>query len=369
MADLTSNVLAFCSLLRTAHGFDIGHAQAHEALRAVERVGIRDSERVRYAMRLVCCTRPEHIEIFDEAFDAFFGNRAPGAPQPRPPRAQAGEEDAQAPPGTQREIQTEKTPAQAWEVMRARYSPAAAQTQTAPAVPDAGLAETLADAGRLIASLHLGRSRRWKPHLRGKRFDLRRTLRSSLQTGGDPLHIRTLGHPLRNPRIVVLLDASRSMADHALQLLQFAYALCRRSNRTSVFVFSTGLREVTRELRFMVHEGDRTLEPLGAAWGGGTRIGACLKEFVRSAASRLNADTLVIIASDGLDTGEAGQLESAMREIYRRCAGIFWLNPHAGLPGFTPAARGMQTALPYVSALLDARDLQSLGAAARYLRR
>lgn len=368
MADLASNLLAFCALLRNEYGFGVGHAHAHEALRALERVGVRNAERARYALRMVFCSKAEEIERFDRAFADFFSN-APNLPERRRRAVHAGGSHPDAPPGTRYEPDDDQGPGSAQRMLHARYSPMSGRADSGPNVPDAGLAETLADAGRLIAALRLGRSRRWKPHVRGSRFDVRRTLRASLQTGGDPVRIRTLGHPLRNPRIVVFLDGSRSMSEHALPLLQFAYALCRRTSRASVFVFSTGLREITRELRSIAHPGTATLEPLGAAWGGGTRIGECLRTFTHAYSARLDADTLLVIASDGLDAGDTADLRQAMRVLRRRCAGIFWLNPHAGLPGFEPATRGMQAALPYLSALLDAKDLQSLGGAARRLRR
>lgn len=369
MVNLTSSILSFCTLLRTEYGFDIGHAQAHEALRALEAVSIRDRERVRYALRLVCCSKAEQIEAFDRAFDAFFGKLDRVKKLPKPAKTDTSEGSAQDEPISRRELQDDESPATARKMMRARYSPLASHMREGPFVPDAGLAETLADASRLLAGLRLGRSRRWKPHAHGRRFDLRRTLRSSLQTSGDPVEIQTLGHPLRNPRIVFLLDASRSMSEYAQPLLQFAYALCRRSRRTSVFVFSTALQEITRDLREMTRTGQRRLESLGQAWGGGTRIGSSLAEFVRTSSSKLDADTLVIVASDGLDVGDIAQLEGAMRQIYRRSAGVIWLNPHTDTPGFEPAARGMQAALPYISALLDAKDLHAIGNAARYLRR
>jgi uncharacterized protein with von Willebrand factor type A (vWA) domain len=368
-ADLVDRMLAFATLLRTQYAIPAGHAQAYEALRALEAIGIDDELRVRAALRSVFCSKHDELERFDRAFDAFFANAAHGVPQPRLARPHGYEPVQHAAPARRREPAPEKTRTQAQYALQARYSPAAAQSHDAPTIAAAGLAEALTDAGRLIAALRLGRSRRWKPHTRGKRFDLRRTLRASLQSGGDPVHIRTLGHPLRNPRIVLFLDASRSMADHAPDLLHFAYALCQRSHRTSVFIFSTALREITRDLRNPLHEGTRTLEALGEAWGGGTRIGACLQEFLQTRGGGLDADTLVIVASDGLDVGEVAQLERAMRNIARRCAGIMWLNPHAGDRRFTPAARGMQAALPYIFALLDARDLQSLSSAARHIRR
>lgn len=370
MADLTSNALAFARVLRSQYGIEAGHPQAREALRALETVGVRDPDRARYALRSVFCSKREELERFDRAFDAFFlgaAHRARSAAQPEIDSSR----DAAAParPSARREPDSSKTLAQTWSAMRARYSPVAGRAPERLRLPVTGLARALTGASRLVAALRLGRSRRWKAHVRGRRFDLRGTLRASLQTGGDPVRIRTLGHPLRNPRIVLLLDGSRSMSEHAPGLLQFGYALCRRSNRASVFVFSTELRDVTQQLRANARAGELQLESLGEAWGGGTRIGASLSSFVRSHGSRLDADTLAIVASDGLDVGGVAQLRDAMRQIHRRCAGIFWLNPHANREGFEPAARGMAAALPYVSALIDAKDFPALQAAARGLRR
>lgn len=366
--DLLGAIVEFAALLRTEYDIPAGHADAHEALRALEAVGVAGRERVRHALRATFCTKQDQIAAFDRAFDAFFGDFARGVRQPRPAPPEIAESLPKAAARGRSDPEDLEAGA-ASHVLQARYSPQASRAHAVPTIPAAGLAEALADASRLIAALRLGRTRRWKPHLRGKRFDLRRTLRASLQTGGDPVHLRTLGHPLRNPRIVLFLDASRSMSQHSDELLQFAYALCRRSQRASVFAFSTALREITRDLRKTVHGAAKPLEDLGEAWGGGTRIGACLLEFVRTRLSRIDADTLVIVASDGLDVGEIAHLQRAMREISRRCAGIFWLNPHAGRTGFEPSARGMQAALPYVSALLDATDLHALGAAAHHLRR
>ncbi|GAC1593998.1 MAG: hypothetical protein NVS3B28_24340 [Candidatus Velthaea sp.] len=252
--------------------------------------------------------------------------------------------------------------------MRARYSPIASHADP-PEFAAGDFAAMLRAANQLIESVRRGRSRRWKATERGGRFDLRRTIRASLQTGGDPIDMRTLGHPPRNPRFVVLVDGSRSMTEHSHAIVQFSRALARRSTRANIFFFSTELRDVTNALRHVPRSGGR-LSDLGEAWGGGTKIGASLSAFVREYGRRLLTDeTVVIIFSDGLDVGDVVQLESALATIDRRAAALVWLNPHAAVRGFSPTARGMRAALPFLTLLSAANDAAGFMALARTLSR
>jgi len=152
------------------------------------------------------------------------------------------------------------------------------------------------------------------------------------------------------------------MSAAAAALLQFTFALSRATTRLRAYVFSTSLLDITRSLARAEPSG--ALEGLGEAWGGGTRLGVNLARFVRDNAPRvLDQQTLVIIASDGLDSGESVHLERAMRELRRRCARIVWLNPHARSPGFAPSSRGMSVATPFVDvleALAGADDAERL---------
>jgi uncharacterized protein with von Willebrand factor type A (vWA) domain len=209
----------------------------------------------------------------------------------------------------------------------------------------------VAAAARLLERLRLGRSRRLRPMLRGHRFDLRRTLRASLAYGGELIHPRLIGRPPRHPRVVILIDASRSMAPHAAITLAFARALVRRTDRAEAFVFSTELARVTRDLRA------GGLPPLGHAWGGGTRIGESLAAFLRDHGERLlGRETVLIIASDGLDVGDPDRLRNAMGTLHRRTCALVWVNPLVGTAGYEPSARGMLAALPYVTTLAAAHD-------------
>ena len=375
MNDLLSNIAAFVGDLRNEHGFKVGTREALDALRAIELVGVTNEERVRCALRLTCCTSPDEIERFEEAFDAFFLRSNDGVASPAyaprhtrpgkeppteeraPKRRDSAEPDESEAEGSsalveQQPLAIDDENALAWQALRARFSPETGRSEP-PEIPAAGFDAMRSAANALTSSVRLGRARRWKPDAHGPRFDVRRTLRGSLHTGGDPVDLHRLGHPHRNPRFVVLIDGSRSMAEHATPILQFAAALCRRTRRARAYVFSTALRDITLDLRS--YKFGKPLSDLGEAWGGGTRLGSSLLEFVRSRSGRpISDDTVVIVFSDGLDAGDPAKLERAMHDLQRRAAAVVWLNPHAQTPGYEPSARGMQVALPHVALFTSA---------------
>jgi uncharacterized protein with von Willebrand factor type A (vWA) domain len=395
---LPENLRAFCEVLRRDDGFQLGPGEVADALRALERLGISDAQRVRLGLRLVLCARHEEVETFDRAFDEFFfpvtdGVAQPNQPPTEPPRpkrlsdqeAPDGRDESEQQPEPQessdqqdeefegpaaRQTPDEDDPeAQLSEqAMRALFS-AQSDVAEAPSVATAGLEAMLAAAVTFMAYLRLGRSRQWRPLPRGTRFDLRRTLRASLTTGGEALSPRWLAHPRHNPRVVLLLDGSRSMEGNNTGTLQFAYALSQRSRRVDVFTFSTELRDVTAGLQQLASTPtapQRQASPLearlgfrlptlGQAWGGGTRIGDCLDTFLREHGHRtLGPNTLVIVASDGLDVGEPELLVRCVRALASRSRGVLWLNPLAALEGYAPTARGMNAALPYLTLLTHA---------------
>jgi uncharacterized protein with von Willebrand factor type A (vWA) domain len=239
-------------------------------------------------------------------------------------------------------------------LVRASYSPLESQGT----VPDLEPAdrEWRAAAAALVGRVRARRARRWRVARHGQRFDFRRTLRSSLHTGGDLVTPRWLARRRRDARFVVLVDGSRSMGAYAGPPLQMAVALTAVSPDTETFTFSTGLRRVTRDVR-RAAAGERRPLYLRHAWGGGTTIGACLDEFLRRFGERaLGRQTIVIIASDGLEFGEMALLHASMAALARRTAAILWLNPLAATAGYEPTARGMQLARPFVAVLAPAND-------------
>jgi uncharacterized protein with von Willebrand factor type A (vWA) domain len=221
----------------------------------------------------------------------------------------------------------------------------------------------------LVRRVQLGRSRRWRPSPRGRRFDVRRTMRAGIQTAGEMLSVKWLRRPRRSPRFVVLVDGSRSMTEHALTALGIAVALAGVTMRVEAFTFSTRIERVTRPVRRAASGRRARLEGLGRAWGGGTSIGGSLAEFLRRFGERmLGPDTLVIIASDGLDLGEPDRLRDAVRELRRKSAAVVWVNPLLETPGYEPTARGMAAARPFVTLFASANDAPGFRALARAVR-
>jgi uncharacterized protein len=391
--DFPSALRDFCALLRDGHGFRIGVGEIRDALRSLEVIGVHDLETVRSALRLVLSARLEERTVFDAAFQSFFFPASAGVPQAalpptEPPRsrpnnkrsdaAQNRTEETVAPEpseqeddpdfagsGAQHRLEDDDDDAvPSDKTMRGLFSAETADSD-APRIATDNLEPMLRAATQFVSSLRLGKSRKWRASARGSRFDFRRTLRESLSTGGDALHPRWLGHPRRNPRVVLLLDGSRSMLEATAPVLQFAYALSQRSRRVDVFTFSTELRDVTRDLRVRSAAESGLELPRSHAWGGGTRIGACLGSFLRDHAARvLTRDSLVIVSSDGLDVGDPDDLAFSMRALRRRSAGVIWLNPLAAHSDFRPSSRGMRTALPFLVGLTHAEapaDFAALG--------
>ena len=216
--------------------------------------------------------------------------------------------------------------------------------------------------------MQAGTSRRWRPALRGPRFDFRRTLRGSLHTAGEAMIPKWRAHPHRRPRFVLLIDGSRSMGRSADPALRVATALSALATNTETFTFSTMLRRVTRDVRRAAAGERRTLD-LHEAWGGGTTIGACLNQFLLDHGARLvDHDTILLIASDGLDVGRPDLLRDTMASLARRSRAIIWINPLLATPGYQPTAAGMSVARPFISRLAAVPDPGGLRSLARSIR-
>ena len=392
-ASLPANLAAFCALLRRTHRFRVGPGELHDAVRALEVVELSDERAVRDALRPILTSARDDVPVFDRAFTEFFFPALDGVRESDEQPLTGAEVSSDASEGEHRKARgaaaeddesdaieggggaldpletTDSDLGETAPFARARYSPL--ETRNAGDAPDLVQVETeWRDAARsLVRRVHIGLSRRWRPASRGRRFDLRRTLRTSLQTGGEPLAPRWLRRPMTRPRFVLLVDGSRSMSAYAQAALRMAVAMGSVTLRVEVFTFSTALRRVTSDVRRAVAGERRRLDHLEYAWGGGTSIGVCLEHFVQRFGERLlTRDTVVIIASDGLDVGDIDTLGGVMRTLHRRAASVVWLNPLLATPAYEPTASGMRVARPYVSTFANVGSAADLARLARAVR-
>src|SRR6516162_7916382 len=207
--------------------------------------------------------------------------------------------------------------------------------------------------------------RREQIRRRGRRLNLRRTIHRNVSHGGTPVDLAWRRRKIKPLRLVVLLDASGSMNLYTAFFIRFLHG------EAEAFIFHTRLAHVSPSLRDRdVTRAVDKLSVMAQGIGGGTRIGESLATFNRWHARRvINSRTAVMIVSDGYDTGAPEHLGEEMRRLRRRCRKIVWLNPLIGWRDYTPKARGMQAALPYVDLFAPAHNLESLGALEPYLAR
>jgi hypothetical protein len=336
-----------------------------DAARALPLVDTDDRAELRRTLRIALKVPHPARDLFAQLFDALWlGDDAPGARSGRAPRTHGMQRRGGSFPRWSAErAAIEEDAGPETEGDAPGWSPAALlRAKPLPECTPRDLAEldrVLAAWARRLATL---RSRRLVATSGRGLPDLRRSFGRALRTRGELVSLAARRRALEVPRIVFLCDTSGSMGPYARFLLSFALSLKRVARNTEVFAFNTSLHRLTRWLapsRLAL-----TLERLAAGvpdWGGGTRIGDCLAEFVdKHLASTVDGRTVVVILSDGLDRGDPDRLRGAMRRIRARARRVVWLNPLLRDPRYRPEAKGMEAALPFVDRFAPAHDAASL---------
>jgi uncharacterized protein len=368
-------MVAFCRLLRERE-LAVTPAEVIDALETARSIDLADRAELKLALRSVLTTRPEDLPVFDQSFEEFWRSHAP----------EGGDDHF-----TTRNIrQTDQGPGQ--HLPRVQSDPLAGLPRPAddqaPSAPVSSPLEVLAQrnfaqfradelaeirraVGLVARKLATRASRRYRAGRIGHHIDLRRTFRRNLQYGGTLVELARRRRKIRKQRLVLICDVSRSMETYSTFLLQFVYALHNALGRVESFVFSTRLTRVTE---YFSHRSiELALEQVAGDapdWAGGTRIGDSLHTFNSHWARQvLRPHTLVLILSDGLDSGHWSVLEREMAELDRRAERVIWLNPLLGDKGYQPTARGMRVALPHVALFASAHNLASLRDLAAHLTR
>lgn len=363
-------VVRFCRAARD-DGMLVGPSESSDALRALAAIGLGDRDDVYLALRSVLASSREDLAKFDRLFQQFWSLR--GAPRtadiPRPT------------PPVRRQRPTPRAPSfsmEGWlrnapddlESVETRTASASESpgSGTLPAFDSAEITEIARVARQVARRLANRPGRRWQSSPRGARLDLRRSMRGSLTTGGDLLQLARRHRRPRRLRIVALCDVSGSMDLYTRFFLHFLRALHHSRARVETFVFATRLTRVTGQLG--AGRLDEVTERLANSvrdWAGGTRIGESLGEAATRWAHVFDRHTIVIVLSDGWDTGDPALLGASLEALAKRVRRVIWLNPLLGSPNYRPATQGLAAALPHVDLFAPLHDLASLRRLARQL--
>ncbi len=191
-------------------------------------------------------------------------------------------------------------------------------------------------------------------------IDFAATFRHNLRHGGEWLELRHRHFRPGRSELVLLWDVSGSMREHDSGLFGLVHALARVVRSSRVFAFSTRVEEITTDVQAFGYR--RSAARVGARVDrteGGTRIGACLSQFVAGYGSLVRASTTVLVLSDGWDLGEADLVGAELEWIARRARIVVWVNPYARQHGFSPETGALRAALPYIDLLLAPEDFAS----------
>jgi uncharacterized protein len=226
--------------------------------------------------------------------------------------------------------------------------------------------EELAQLYHLMSRLKLAapprRRRRYEKGRRGEQVDLRRTLRASLRTGGEPMQLARRRRRVARRRLVLLCDISGSMEPYARAYLQFLTCAAGSGPNAEAFVFATRLTRLTRALASRNPE--RAIQRAAAAapdWSSGTRIGDALREFNNRHGRRgMARGAVVVILSDGWERGDPLLVGRELERLARLAHRIVWVNPRVGAGGFSVQSAGMRAALPHCDALVSGHSFQAL---------
>ncbi len=371
---LQRRLVEFVRLARS-NNFRVGVAEELDAQKVAIKCGLTESTRLRWGLRALLCSDQDDWRRFDELYDAYWQpanvksrySSSVGGPARKRPAAQSQAEGSrqEAVQGSDADSECTEDPNDTIDGGGTREGASFAATLAktdfqALADPDEMRAvEALVD--RLARQMRKRAIRRQRVSKSGKKINLRQTLRGSLRFGGTPLVLSYSKRIKRQPRLVLIVDVSRSMSMYSFFFLRFARALVSVFRDVSVFAFHTHLLPISEALRQTdLIRVRNSLAMVSQGWSGGTRIGESLATFNDKYGQILNSRSIAVIVSDGLDTGDPEYLAAQLARIKPRCRKLVWLNPLLGRSGYQPLGQGMQAALPYLDLFAPAHNLSSL---------
>jgi len=392
-ADVAMLATALGVALRSA-GLPAGPDRAERLAGAVTVMGASTIAELHACALATMVSDPSQVDTFERVFAEMFGTaplgQSPVMAAQRGLTMQAAEPGQ--PPGAPSAAGSGELPPVLREVSASSASSSSDADEDAPEVP--AIRRVASDTERLAArdfaqlspdelrqlavlmreltiAVPPRRTRRYRPRKEGAKLDMRRTMRQATRTAGEPVRIARRAVRVRPRRLIVLCDISGSMEPYARALLQLLYVATRASAgltgdasrpRTEVFTFATRLTRLTPFLSAATPE--TMLAKAGEAapdWAGGTRIGATLREFNdRYGVRGMARGAVVLIISDGWETGDPAVLGAQMARLHRVAYRIVWANPRTQSSRYRPEVGGMAAAWPYCDAVVSAHNFEAL---------
>jgi uncharacterized protein with von Willebrand factor type A (vWA) domain len=377
-------IAGFAALLRD-HGLAVGIAEQQAMVRAALAVPVQRSRSLEAAWRAIACHDVRAWRRWPELFERYWHpQRLKGqvkvSGQTRPSRdlrqlvqqLHDSMDSASAPgkPGNSQPLDSalEDIATYVDDPGRSQAQGGASRTE---ALHDRSLSQWLPQdlstlerlTERIADQLRRRLTRRWRDDSRGRRLDVRRTLRASLRTGGVPIDPAWRTPRRERPKLFVLVDVSRSMETHAQLFLRIARAFVGPAG-ARVFVFHTRLAEITPLLQRDSASVQEKVNAVTAGFGGGTRIATSVADFVSvHARAQLGRNGRVWILSDGFDADGPDDLAQQLARVRGRGARITWFHPTA-LP---PASQAMQNCRGLIDRYVRLTSLRDLAQAAPLL--
>ncbi|MCZ6520154.1 MAG: VWA domain-containing protein [Bacteroidetes bacterium] len=366
-----NSIVGFFDYART-NGLNVGFKETESTVSAAELGLIANRTKFKYGLKSICCGCVEDLPKFDKLFEDYWSNLGELKKQKITIKSEYQKEDNT--PGT-------------LIMMGNKNSGGDGDKLEGKSMTGANVAERLRKTDfsklseidneffeELAQNLWKQMSYRLKRKLnndnKGIAINFSKTIRNSISKGGWPQQLIFKKRKQVKKRLVMLLDVSGSMDKYSFYLLKFIYVLRQYFERIEAFTFSTSLTRITRMLeRKNLDEVLFKISNQVQSWSSGTKIGECLQEFNSKYAKEiLSRSSIVVILSDGLDTGNISILSEAVRKIKMKTSRLIWLNPLKGMKGYAPIQKGMVSALPFIDEFHSAHNLESLLQLEKYLK-
>ena len=361
------------------HGFNTSFDQATQSLEGLQHIDLSKIQEWKNALKSIYCYNFETFEKFDELFDSFWTNEGRKKTNVQrqnnnknnktintrsilaPPEQGTLDNDSTNKSMTNNENDMEVS-SNAVSKITASFIENKKKTDLKELI-DTDLQKRIHSAVLKIAkSIKHKRSRRLMADRKGAKLDLRKIVSKSLAYEGYPIKLYKKSKPKKPMRIVSILDISGSMKVYSQIFLTFVKGLVGVDQSADVYLFHTRLMRVTEYLK----ENDtlnavNRISLLTEGFSGGTKIGKSLKEFNNIySKNNVNGRTVVIIISDGYDTGNPKIVSQELEKLKKRNCKIIWLNPLLGWENYEPVASSMKEASPYLDLFAPCSTIEDL---------